>query len=226
MLPIPKILLGILPLSLALTSCIVTYQGFPQVDPDLKPIHYQNQTLSYLVEPGMSEGVRAFERIFRAIFLPGWLTDFDNFTTNQVTLSLSADRNLADLFERAFPEAVASLTASGKHLHIRMSLNYSPAEPYETSYISNVQAFLSGATLTVIPVAAAKEYRISYAIHVDGEPHPRQVYTYRFCKRTFGGILVLPFAWANVFTFDEKDALRATLYQFLLDAERDGYLTH
>jgi hypothetical protein len=234
MLPVPKILLGVLLLSLAFTStsCIVTYHGFPPVEPDLKPIHSQNQNLSYLVEPSMSEGERASERLLRTVYLPGWITDYDDVrwcktcNTVQVNKSLSADRSLADLFERAFPEAVASQTASGKHLHVRMSVNYSPADPYEASYISLVQVFLSAMTLSVIPVATAKEYSVSYALHVDGELYPRQLYIHRFRKRTFGGILVLPFVWMNAFTYDEKEALRATLYQFLLDAERDGYLKH
>jgi hypothetical protein len=47
---------------------------------------------------------------------------------------------------------------------------------------------------------------------------------YEFAKQTWIWIPILPFFWVNWFTTSKLDAFTATLHQFILDAQRDGYL--
>ena len=36
--------------------------------------------------------------------------------------------------------------------------------------------------------------------------------------------MLLPFSWINFFTYSLEDAVRSTTAQFVMDAQRDGYL--
>ena len=77
--------------------------------------------------------------------------------------------------------------------------------------------------LPILPVFSSKAgLIIKYDLYVDQEL--RKTYRYEISKVGLSWIGVLPFAWVNFFTYDQKDACHATFYQFLTDAERDGYL--
>jgi hypothetical protein len=65
-------------------------------------------------------------------------------------------------------------------------------------------------------------YTVEYLLYVDGKRE--RSYSYKITKKGVGWIGLLPMAWINFFTHDEKDAFRATAYQFFRDADRDGYL--
>ncbi len=62
-----------------------------------------------------------------------------------------------------------------------------------------------------------------YSIYLDGEL--QQNYLFAFNRKVTWWILAVPIImWANLFTHSLDDPPHATFYQFLLDAERDGYL--
>ncbi len=52
----------------------------------------------------------------------------------------------------------------------------------------------------------------------------KKTYTYEFTRKDFVWIFVVPFSWINFFTYSGGDALRSTTAQFVVDAQRDGYL--
>ena len=52
----------------------------------------------------------------------------------------------------------------------------------------------------------------------------KKTYTYEITQKVFAWLLVLPFSWINFFTYSFDDAVRSTTAQFVVDAQRDGYL--
>jgi hypothetical protein len=83
-------------------------------------------------------------------------------------------------------------------------------------------AFLLQTVTAVIPWwSSGAGYTVEYLLYVDGKRE--RSYSYEITKKGVGWIGLLPVAWINIFTQDEKDAFRATAYQFFRDADRDGY---
>ena len=52
----------------------------------------------------------------------------------------------------------------------------------------------------------------------------KKTYKYEITTKAFYWLLVLPFSWINFFTYSFDDAVRSTTAQFVVDAQRDGYL--
>jgi hypothetical protein len=52
----------------------------------------------------------------------------------------------------------------------------------------------------------------------------KKTYAYEITQKRFTWLLVLPFSWINFFTYSLDDAVRSTTAQFVIDAQRDGYL--
>lgn len=52
----------------------------------------------------------------------------------------------------------------------------------------------------------------------------KKTYKYEITTKAFFWLLVLPFSWINFFTYSFDDAVRSTTAQFVVDAQRDGYL--
>ena len=83
-------------------------------------------------------------------------------------------------------------------------------------------AILLQASTAIVPWwSSGAGYTVEYILYVDGR-HERS-YSYEITKKGIGWLGLLPVAWINLFTQDAKDAFRATMYQFVRDADRDGY---
>jgi hypothetical protein len=52
----------------------------------------------------------------------------------------------------------------------------------------------------------------------------KKTYKYEITSKQFFWLLLLPFSWINFFTYNIEDAVRSTTAQFVIDAQRDGYL--
>ena len=52
----------------------------------------------------------------------------------------------------------------------------------------------------------------------------KKTYTYEITVKALCWLPVLPFSWINFFTYSSDDAVRSTTAQFVMDAQRDGYL--
>ena len=82
---------------------------------------------------------------------------------------------------------------------------------------------LSGVTLGIIPYYCDETgVNVRYDLYVDRQL--KQSYQYEIGKKGMAGLLILPFAWLNLFTDDLADAIVLTTREFILDASRDGYL--
>ena len=64
-------------------------------------------------------------------------------------------------------------------------------------------------------------YELRYDLVIDQQL--KQTYHYEITMKGVTWIALLPFTWVNFFTYSGAEAFRATFYQFLLDAERDGH---
>lgn len=52
----------------------------------------------------------------------------------------------------------------------------------------------------------------------------KKTYKYEITEKRASWLVLLPFAWINFFTYGLEEAVRSTSAQFVVDAQRDGYL--
>jgi hypothetical protein len=52
----------------------------------------------------------------------------------------------------------------------------------------------------------------------------KKTYKYEITEKRASWVVLLPFAWMNFFTYSLEEAVRSTSAQFVVDAQRDGYL--
>ena len=180
----PHRLLGLLACTLALSSCVVTYRGFPQVGLQSEPLAKQERAVHY--------------QIIRHPLGAGWV---------YYVLTYS---NLERLFEQSeiFPRPIAVSSPPEKGIYCSAEVSTSLTGIYPGIFV---------------PREETQPNVVMYSIYLDGEL--QQNYLYGFNRKVTRWILAAPIImWANLFTHSLDDPLRATFYQFLLDAERDGYL--
>lgn len=65
-------------------------------------------------------------------------------------------------------------------------------------------------------------WELSYSVY--DQSVLQKTYNYEITARTLISIVGLPFLWINFFTYSFDDAVRSTTAQFVMDAQRDGYL--
>ena len=65
-------------------------------------------------------------------------------------------------------------------------------------------------------------FELSYSFY--GRYQLIKTYKYEITEKRASWLVLLPFAWINCFTYSLEDAVRATTAQFIVDAQRDGYL--
>lgn len=134
-----------------------------------------------------------------------------------------------ELLAVAEPPEAEGDTVPYRNLHIEVLFGVDPPSGW-SNFISLIQGVpgivippLALAMVDPIPYYSGQGgLRVLYALYHDGTR--QAAYQYAIKKKGWGGILLLPFAWLNLFTDDLKDGLRATTLQFLINAHRDGNL--
>lgn len=77
-------------------------------------------------------------------------------------------------------------------------------------------------TIGIIPCYGnLNVYTVTYELFVD-MAHMK-TYEYTFAQKGAMWTGLLPFAWVNAFTYSYPDAFQSTAYQFLRDANKDGF---
>jgi hypothetical protein len=85
-----------------------------------------------------------------------------------------------------------------------------------------VFGYISLSTLTILPAWSTQDgYLVNYHVYVNGKE--QQSFNYEITRKAGVWIVLLPFAWLNLITYDEVDAFQATTNQFFMDARQ--YLT-
>jgi hypothetical protein len=77
-------------------------------------------------------------------------------------------------------------------------------------------------SLFIFPFIEQIGWELSYSVY--DRNALTKTYTYEISVKGFYWLLVLPFSWINFFTYTLEDAVRSTTAQFVVDAQRDGYL--
>ena len=79
--------------------------------------------------------------------------------------------------------------------------------------------YISVSTLTLLPAWSTRDgYNVKYDVYV-GEKKA-ETYNYEITRKVGLWLGLLPFAWVNLFTYNEEDAFEATANQFVIDARQ------
>jgi len=117
-----------------------------------------------------------------------------------------------------FAAATVSTPASAKGIHLNV---------YETVIEESIGGrffcSLSLLTLTALPRYSSRGgFLVQYDLLVDSEL--KKTYRYEIKESRAQWIALLPIMWMNGLMVDYRQAFRGTIYQFLRDAQADGYL--
>ena len=75
----------------------------------------------------------------------------------------------------------------------------------------------------LIPVYRWQDgWELSYSVY--DRSVLQKTYNYEITAKTLVSIVGIPFLWINFFIYSFDDAVRSTTAQFVMDAQRDGYL--
>lgn len=117
-----------------------------------------------------------------------------------------------------FAAATVSIppSAKGSHLNVYETV-------IEASAASRFFCSLSLLTLTALPCYSSSEgYLVQYDLLVNGDV--RKTYRYEIHEKRAQWIALIPIMWMNGLAVDYRQAFRGTIYQFIRDAQADGYL--
>lgn len=229
-------------LLLTLTGCIVTYRDFPRATLESLPKVHEPKPLYYHVEPIVTqiaavsteerERAKGSSKVTALLFtlpVPGWypyLSQVDPAGQpgyDEVERTLKASGLFSDL--------IMALDRPETGVYCYVDFEVREPSPWVTGYFTAQVAvgYLTAGLLMLVPAFNLLPYYTGeggttavYTLYHDGRL--KQIYRYPIIKKGAGWIALLPFAWINLFTYDLKDAVRATTLQFVIGAERDGYL--
>ena len=187
----------------ALTSCIITYRDFPQVDGSA-PLSKKNVPIYYDVDP--------LDLHAKALLNAGAGYDFP-YPSRENYEELR--RAFTDT--HVFSEAIPTSSPPAKGIFCSVEVIHTPQ-----STLAGGFALASITLLTLTPAYSASSVdTLQFELYVDKEL--KKTYRYRVTKVKGTWIILLPFAWINFFTPSRTEAFRAAADQFFLDADRDGY---
>jgi hypothetical protein len=90
-------------------------------------------------------------------------------------------------------------------------------------WYAGVYGEMSLYSLFFFPVYSGQSgWELSYSVY--DRNALKKTYKYEITGKGFFWLLLLPFSWINFFTYSFDDAVRSTTAQFVVDAQRDGYL--
>jgi hypothetical protein len=195
------------------SGCIVTYRDFPIVDP-----------LPSVFEPA------APPRCRQTIQFPGGLPEGasyeETYSGGDVWSRLRAERALqAALKDYAGCSSSSPIAHNSKwaetEVVVRVIEKPNPRRYGEGQggIVSNIWIWL---TLIIPDYNGQGGWQLSYSFY--DRNTVKKTYAYEITLKRFTWLLVLPFSWINFFTYSLEDAVRSTTAQFIVDAQRDGYL--
>lgn len=223
---------------LSLTSCIVSYHAYPN-GPYLNRLDDQPSTQSdvpLFCEP-MTKNGEIQDRLF-SFLVPGsypLLPPQARHIPQDNFLRTDAQDDVAPLNKRTLTCTVeiAPLKLHRSEVFDVGRRNRNPwvfqPQKWSRPMDFNTEPFafpaMKAQLVSFIPGMHSKEdYDVIYSIKV-GESSPRS-YSYKITKEGWAWSLLLPFAWMNLFTTSETEALGTIHKNFLENVKEDGYLVH
>lgn len=200
---------------LALTSCVTTYTDFPVVNRQLEPLSGKESAMYYHVDPlsYLEQAMRTWRKTRSSPLLQG------------TALPIRATyEELERVFEqnRIFTKAIAISAPPEKGIFCAVEVIYKP--PSTSAHLFTALTFGS---IFPVPLFFVPSYSgesghiVKYNLYVDQEM--KKTYEYQITRKEAAWFGLLPFVWVNLLTPSEREAFRATAYQFFLDAQQDGY---
>jgi hypothetical protein len=199
----------LLVLLVTLSGCIVTYRDFPIVDP-----------LPSVYEPA------APPRCRQTVMFPGRLAESGiyQWTYGDRWSGLSVDGPLQDTLQHyagcssGLPVVYNSKWAQ-KKIVVRVLVK--PYVRYGGAMVGMAPTAYNWFAV-LIPVYEEGGWELSYSVY--DRSVLQKTYNYEITSKQFFWLLLLPFSWINFFTYSLEDAVQSTTAQFVIDAQRDGYL--
>lgn len=191
-----------------LPGCIVTYRDFPIVNP--LPSPYETTTPP---------------RCRQTVQFPGGLTEgptyIGTYRDADVWSRWRVDRALQEALQyyggcSSSPPSADNSQWQETEVVVRVL-----EKPYP--WYRGPLEVISGASIGLIPVYSGQGgWELSYSLYERNAL--KKTYNYEITPKRFGWLLLLPFSWINFFTYSFDEAVRLTTAQFVVDAQRDGYL--
>jgi hypothetical protein len=195
----------LLVLLVTLTGC-ETFRDFPIVNPLPSPY-----------EPA------APPRCHHTVKFPGRLAEGEQWTYGNDWSGLSVDRGLQEALKNyggCSSISPVDYNSKGAETEVVVSVLDKPSHPiwYE---MSTLLVFIGSGGL--FPVYRWRDgWELSYSVY--DRSVLQKTYNYEITSKKLLWILLLPFVWIYYFTYSLEDAVQSTTAQFVVDAQRDGYL--
>ncbi|WHZ27645.1 MAG: hypothetical protein OJF51_002442 [Nitrospira sp.] len=197
-------------LPVTFSGCIVTYHDFPgehslpsiPVTPALASCH-QTIEFSYgLAEESSSSG-GTYQWTYSGVLSP------PNVARVMEDALQQAAGCSSDIVYTTWPRTKVVVHAQEK--------------PYPWHWYGELLGQLASTAYFVIPFYINEGgWEFSYSVY--HRDRLTKTYKYDLTPRQLYWALLVPFSWINVFTDSLEDAVQATTVQFVMDAQRDGYL--
>lgn len=201
------LLLALLPLLVAAPACtITTYDNVPVVDVKAPPMLPKNVPISYRVEPWVYWRDAIFTA--KSDFFVAYPSDLEVYE------GIAGAFRDSGIFSAANPR----LTPPEKGLYCSVEVEYHPINDLEAASLA-----VSHATSAVVPAYhSTSRHVVRYHLFVDREF--KKTYQYSIGATQGAWLGLVPFAWVSFLTPSLGEALRATTYQFFIDAALDGHM--
>jgi hypothetical protein len=197
-------------LLLSLTSCIVSYEVLPEMDP--AQLNVPKPVTPFTYSAVMAEPPKTQEPIFPLRSFYGYYSPANDL------------KRILKEKDQLFSEAVSTDTVPSGGRDVQVGVRVYIMPPSRSAIIAGVISHLAVPFFPpLIPYFTGEGgYLVSYGLYVDQEL--RKTYRYEIKRKGLSWVVLLPFTIANFFTKSEEDALRITAKQFFLDAHQEGYL--
>jgi hypothetical protein len=194
---------------LTLTGCVVTYRDFPHVDP--LPSLYEPATQPRCRQTVQFSGELAGGSTY------GWTYPYKEPPAWRVSL-LSVLEEALQNYGGCSNTPPVVFSSKWAQAEVVVSVREKPYPWY-----SHALYAISSGFFMLIPVYSGQGgWKLSYSFYDRNEL--KKTYKYEITPKRFSWLLLLPFSWINFFTYSLEEAVRSTTAQFIVDAQRDGYL--
>ena len=196
----------LLVLLVPLSGCIVTYKDFPNVDVKSPPHPTRGFPIYFQVNPsGLYH--KGLER-------SGWF-----FDPPRPSLESYNELDRAFRETRLFAQAIAASSPPEKGIYCSVDIVYK-----RPSIMADAFTFVLSVFLNPFPsYSDTSQDIVQFDLYIDNKL--KKVYQYRITKVRGSWIVFLPFLWINLLTPSLGEAYAATVHQFFLDADKDGYFS-
>ena len=188
----------LLVLLVTLSGCIVTYRDFPIVNPLPSPY-----------EPAAPPRCRQTVKILAGF---GW-------TEGEIKALQEALQEALQNYGGCSSSSPVVDNSKWAETEVWVSAQEKPLSVLWGSVLGGDRYFLSG---VLYPNSGQSGWALCYSVY--DRNALKKTYKYEITRKVFVWILFLPFSWINFFTYSFDDAVRSTTAQFVVDAQRDGYL--